>query len=191
MNRKSESTNEREKLPKGQLSVYKEKDIFFAGHAGLAGTEKLIRENKKELLERYPEGFLEEACEIFLRESALGFEDKAENAGVLWQSCCGRGGILEALYLMCRELSLGIYVDLQSVPMLWQTIELGEFFEKNPYAFSSEGCILGITSDYSGTKRLYEELGFNIEIIGRTTADKTKILKRGDEEGNLNRPGRN
>lgn len=188
MNSKSEASKEKVKLPTGQLSVYKEKDIFFAGYVGLSGTRDIILANREKLLERYPAGFLDEICG---GDTAKGASALSETSAILYEKHCGKGGILEALYLMCKELSLGIYVDLQAVPVLWQTVEMGEYFEKNPYAFASSGCILGIASNFSEAKLYYEAKGLNIELIGRTTSDNAKILKRGEEEGNLNRPGRN
>lgn len=207
MNIKSEASNENRKLPSGQLSVYKEKDIFFVGYTGLSGTRDIITSHREELLLRYPVNFLDEIFSDEFVSKALDCEisDNQKRAdepggrstcdanahGIMYMSECGKGGVLEALYLMCKELSLGIYVDLQLVPILFQTIEIGEHFEKNPYALDSAGCILGITSNYQDTKRYFEAKGFNIKNIGRTTSDKAKILKRGEEEGNLNRPGRN
>jgi hypothetical protein len=95
-----------------------------------------------------------------------------------------------SLWFLCEEHNVGVEVEFSKIPLRQETIEICQYFNLNPYKLSSKGCYLIITREPENLVLELKEMGLSCEIIGKTTEEKAKILKRGDYIRHLPRPGK-
>ena len=79
-------------------------------------------------------------------------------------------------------------IDLQSVPLLQETIEITDFFGINPYSMRSAGSLLIAAADGNKILQRLEEQGRIAVRIGQLTAGKEKIIRNGEDVRYLDRP---
>ncbi len=98
------------------------------------------------------------------------------------------GGIFGALWEMMDGAGTGMVIDLKSIPIRQETVEICEFFDLNPYQLLSGGALL-ITADKGQelVKELQKE-GIPATIIGKTTAGKDRVIRNEEEERFLDLP---
>ncbi len=170
-----------EKITPGQ-------DIVMTGFIALEGTARLAGEQRERLLRTLPEELLNEA------ESFLNYLTRVPEAaavvrhGATAMITVGDGGIMTALWTLAAYSGTGMRVNLRSIPVKQETIEICETLELNPYHLLSGGCAL-LTAD-NGYRLCAElgESGVEASVIGRITADNDKVIVNGDSLGFLNRP---
>ena len=89
---------------------------------------------------------------------------------------------------MAQRAGCGMEVDLKSIPIRQQTIEVCEFFEVNPYQLASSGALLTACDD---GEKLVEELagkGIEARVIGKFVAGNDRIIVNGDEKRFMDKP---
>ena len=162
-------------------------DLILTKYVGMEGTSLLAWEKEELLHSHYTYDFLSGAKNMkqFLSvapEAAIG---RAFGAAMRSLS---EGGVLAALWDMMDGAGLGMDVDLKAIPIRQETVEITEFFELNPYEMMSGGSLLMAVPKG-------EELVWHLKkekipavIIGKTTLEKARILRRDEEQRYLDRP---
>ena len=165
-------------------------ELVVAGAIALRGTAQIAREKHEILREHFSEGFLREAENL---RALYGTADgiNAKEAGATAFYAMGEGGFLGALWKMAEASGVGLEVDLRSVPIRQETIEICEIFDVNPYKLLSGGSVLlGIQGGDAFVQELRRE-GIMAAVIGQTNSGNDRLLYSGGNERYLERPGNN
>ena len=165
-----------------------EQDLVVTGWIALEGTSMLAAERKEELSSRYPVPFVEEAEHfkglVSVREAAAA----AIEAGATAIHDCSFGGVFAALWEMAERAGCGMNVDLKSIPIKQQTIEVCEFFEVNPYFLASPGALLTAAEDGEKFVEALAERGIPARVIGKLQKGNDRLIVNGEESRFLERP---
>ena len=98
------------------------------------------------------------------------------------------GGILAALWNMAEASDVGLEVDLKKIAVKQETIEICEYFQLNPYQMTSVGSVLLMTDNGKELADMLMRNGIQAEVIGRTTADRERVILNQDEKRYIDRP---
>ena len=98
------------------------------------------------------------------------------------------GGIFGALWELAEGTGCGLDIDLKSIPIRQESVEVCEQFGVNPYLLMSSGSMLIATEDGPKLVRALAAEGIHSAIIGRATDGNDRILRNGDEIRYLDRP---
>ena len=98
------------------------------------------------------------------------------------------GGILAALWELLDSAGLGMDIDLKRIPIRQETVELTEYFGLNPYQMLSTGSYLMAVEDGQALVEALAEAGIPASVIGKTTSEKARIIRRDEEVRYLDRP---
>lgn len=171
-------------------------ELIVAGAVAAEGTAWLTENRHEKLREFFAERFLEDARrlpEIYgtgrLEENNKVWK-MAEKAGASARYLMGEGGFLAALWKMAEASGVGLEVDLRTVPIRQETIEICEIFDVNPYKLLSGGSILlGISGGDAFVQELRRE-GIMAEVIGQTNSGNDRLLYSGGNARYLERPAK-
>ncbi len=174
-------------------------ELYMTGWAGAAGTLYLADRKKEELLTRFPEAFVRTAGdrevftnffgdsiseELFLPGRYLDDSDE----GVSWIAPVGEGGLFKTFYRFGKETGLGFRVHAKEVPVRQITIEFCEFFLLHPWELLTGRSFLFSADHQAPILESLEAQGIFFKKIGTVTKDRQKLISRGEEESNINRP---
>ena len=171
-------------------------ELIVAGAVAAEGTAWLTENRHEKLREFFAERFLEDARrlpEIYgtgrLEENNKVWK-MAEKAGASTRYLMGEGGFLAALWKMAEASGVGLEVDLRTVPIRQETIEICEIFDVNPYKLLSGGSILlGISGGDAFVQELRRE-GIMAAVIGQTNSGNDRLLYSGGNARYLERPAK-
>src|SRR3712207_610082 len=90
-------------------------------------------------------------------------------------------GVFGALCEMAEAAGCGLEVDLNTIPIRQETVEICEFFHVNPYQIMSSGSMLMITENGENLVRELEKAGIPARVIGVLTDRNDRILQNGSE----------
>lgn len=167
-------------------------DIVMTGFAGLSGSAILACEKYDQLRSRYPASFLEGAKnrKRFLGQipeaapagksddcSAYSFSEK----GITGMYLLSEGGVFAGLWNLAKAAGVGLKIDLKSIPIRQETVEICNFFDVNPYQMQSEGSCLLLADNGGRVKAGLQEKGIFSEIIGVTTENNDRVVINGEE----------
>lgn len=163
-------------------------DIVLLGSVGTEGALRILNKKKEEIEQRFIPSFFGGLLKykerlLPIQEMKLAIE---EGAVALHQ--LGDGGILAALWELGEAGNLGIEVDLKKMSIRQDVIEICEFVGVNPYQLSSTGSVLIITDAGDELVEKLHKIDGNATVIGRTTAQKERIILNGGEKRFLDRP---
>lgn len=163
-------------------------DIVVSKWIALEGTAELAGQHRERLRERFPARMVEEAAAFDRYLSVVPEAATAMKSGVCGVRSLSQSGILEGLWEMAQEAGVGLEVDFRMIPVRQETIEICEFFGRNPYELASGGCLLMTTGDgYSLVSALLRE-GIPAAVIGRTTRGKERVLYNQGRKRYLDKP---
>ncbi len=176
----------------GQLTCGDE--LIVAGPVAAEGTAWLTENHHDRLREFFAERFLEDARRL-PEVYGTGMEKEnnqvwkmAEKAGASARYLMGEGGFLAALWKMAEASGVGLNVDLRSVPIRQETIEICEIFDVNPYKLLSGGSVLlGIQGGDAFVQELRRK-GVMAAVIGQTNSGNDRLLYSGGNARYLERP---
>ena len=163
-------------------------DIVVTKWIGLEGTAIIAREKEKELAGRLPLEYIRTAQEFLQYLSVLPEARIAVEHGVYAMHDVTEGGIFGALWEMAQASGTGLSIDLRSIPVRQETIEICECFQINPYQLISSGCML--MAAYYGhdlVKKLHQA-GIEAVVIGKATEGNDRVLCNGEEHRFLEPP---
>lgn len=176
----------------GQLTCGDE--LIVAGPVAAEGTAWITENHHDRLRNFFAERFLEDARRL-PEVYGTGMEKEnnqvwkmAEEAGASARYLMGDGGFLAALWKMAEASGVGLEVDLRSVPIRQETIEICEIFDVNPYKLLSGGSVLlGIQGGDAFVQELRRE-GIMAAVIGQTNSGNDRLLYSGGNARYLERP---
>ncbi len=175
-----------------EKSVSKEKisdnaAIIVSGHVGTEGTAILAELKEKELLEYYCADLVRQAKRFKEKISVIPVSCALKRQDVYMHDI-SQGGILSALWDLGIKTGMGMDVDMRSIPIKQETVEICEFFDINPYELLSGGTMLIVTDDEEKTMEALDKRGVESKVIGHLTSGNDRLLKFGETTGYLNRP---
>lgn len=170
-------------LPKGWKNekVKPGQDIVITKWAGIAGTALIAREREDDLLQRYPERFLDEAIALEKHLSVVPEAAVATMSGVCAMHDASRGGIFAALWELGEAHGVGLEVDLKKIPIKQETIEVCDFFDVNPYELVSGGALVIATDNGYGLVRELEKNKIPAAVVGKITDNNDRVVINEEE----------
>ena len=98
------------------------------------------------------------------------------------------GGIFGALWELAERIGCGLEVDLKSIPIRQETIEITNYLGFNPYFMVSGGALLIFAHDGKRVVGALNEAGIEATVIGKTTGKRDRIIRNDDEVRYLDKP---
>lgn len=163
-------------------------DVLVAGTVAREGTGLLLAANEKKLKKYFPLDFVEEARKIGQDISILPLALCAKEFGAVALHDASIGGIFGALWELCEGAKAGLEAQMRKIPIRQETIEICEYFGKNPYCLLSGGALLIVTADGENMEQRLRRQGFAASVIGKVTSGNDRILRNGEEKRYLDRP---
>ncbi len=164
-------------------------DIVMTKAIGLEGTSILAKEKYEELITHFPASMVDKAAsfdeDILIVREAAAAKDKAVAMHDVTE-----GGIFGALWEMAEASNVGLDMDLKSIKVRQETVEICEYFGINPYKLISSGCLLIATSDGEKVVDAINREGIEATIIGKATDSNDRRLINGDEVRFLETPAK-
>ncbi len=171
-------------------------DLYMTGWIGAAGTMFLADWKREQLCSRFPAAFVNTVKD---RELFDNFISKEENCrgmlpdcyireGASWICPVGEGGLLKALYRFGKETDLGFRIKAKEVPVRQITIEFTEFLLIHPWELMTGKSFLFSADHNAPILDSLEKMQISFRCIGKVTKEKQKLICRGEEESNINRP---
>lgn len=165
-------------------------EIVMTKEIGLLGTEILIQKKGRELAERFPKIYIEEAkrnIDTFrVRNEAQIAAEHAEH--VCYMHDISSGGVYRALWQLSVRIKKGIHIEHKAIPVRQETIEFCEYFNLNPYMLEGTGSLLIVCEDGKAMCKELSDCGIRAAVIGRVTENQDKIIAVGDDVRYLNYP---
>ncbi len=156
-------------------------DIVVTKWIGLEGTVLLAREKEEFLRGKFQTPFINGAFALGKFLIATKEAELAGNFGVHAMHDVAEGGIFGALWEMAEASGLGLRVDLKSIPIKQETIEICECFGLNPYELVSGGAMLIATERGHDLCRILKENDIEATVIGKFTDGNDRIVTNEDE----------
>ncbi len=163
-------------------------DIVLLGWIGLEGTLRVIREKEAELEKRFVPAFIRQIRQMEHKIFSVKEIEIAREHGAKAIHQITDGGILAALWEMAESADVGLETDLHAMTIRQETVEICEYYHLNPYQLTSAGSILICTDKGEELVEKYHSLGIQATLLGRTTADKARVILGGEEKRFLDRP---
>jgi hydrogenase maturation factor len=163
-------------------------DIVMTKWAGLYGGAILANLKKEELTTRYPKSYIEVAAgyldntSLMPELSVLKRISKQEDISIYAAHDVSNGGVFGALWQILSASNKGGQVEVSSIPIKQEIIEVSEFFEINPYMLNGQGSLLIITDNGDALVEAFNEENINAAVIGRTCEGNNRVVKVGEEE---------
>ena len=159
-------------------------DIEVYGLIGYEGALTLYKENRAFLDARFPAFWIREFLELpeKLQHAKL---EASDNQSILE---IGKGGLFAALWNVCEELGCGCEVDIKSIPIAQEVVEICECFDKDPYEIESAGAWVVVSSKENSDAEASADIKADdlaneqLTIIGTTTDSKDRIILMGYDE---------
>ena len=163
-------------------------DLVLTKWIGLEATAVIAREKEAELLKRFSLAFVEDAKNFEQYLSVLPEAQIAVEAGAAAMHDLRTGGVFGALWEMASGGGIGLEVDLRSIPVRQETVEICEAFGLNPYQITSSGSLLIAVENGNHLVRALSQTGIHGAVIGKTTEGRERILKNQGEVRYLDKP---
>lgn len=163
-------------------------DLVVTKWIGLEATSMIAKEREKELLNRFSLAFVEEAKKLDQYLSVLPEARIGAASGASAMHDVTEGGIFGALWEMGSGGDVGLTIDLRSIPIRQETVEICEEFGLNPYQIMSSGSLLIAIDDGEELVSKLQQEGINASVVGKTTAGKDRILRNRGEVRYLDKP---
>lgn len=165
-------------------------DIVLSKWIGLQGTAVLAKRSREKLSGRYPAYLVEEAAGFGRYLSVLPEAETAVKNGVRAMHDASEGGILGALWEFAEGSGVGLDVDMRSLPLRQETVEVCECCNVNPYELMSGGCLIMACRDGRELAAALKAEGIPATVVGKVTAGRERILHNGEEIRYMNRQAR-
>ncbi|MGN0484679.1 MAG: AIR synthase-related protein [Lachnospiraceae bacterium] len=163
-------------------------DVVVTKWVALEGTVLLAEKKQAELQTRYPQAMLDTAKEFAQFLPAWVEAAHAQKSGSCIMQDVSEGGIFGALWELAERAGVGLDIDLKTIPIRQETVEICEFFGLNPYELCGQGSILIFTQDGTALCRTLEKEGISATLIGKTTDKNDRVLWNEDEKRFLEPP---
>ena len=98
------------------------------------------------------------------------------------------GGIFGALWDMSEYGHTGLDVDIRSISVRQEIIEICELLNVNPYELESMGCLLMTSDNDCDIINILKSCNIEAQVIGKVIKGSQRILHNKDEERFLDLP---
>ena len=160
--------------------------IVMTGFAGVSGAGLIAEKKIGELRKRFPVFLIRNAVIDGQRnygEDLLSFlKENGNDYEIAELERVGEGGVFKGLWNLGESADTGFSVDLKSIPIKQETVEICNFFDINPYELYSDGVFLILARDGYTLAEDLERSGIPAAVIGRTHPLKKRVVCNNDEE---------
>ena len=156
-------------------------DLVMTKSAGFAGAALLAKYYRENLHERYTYAFIDKAAERQKEFSVLPEIEAVKELGIRHMHDVAEGGVFGAVWELCERLCAGAELELKSIPICQETVEISEYFDVNPYQLKGDGALLFLTHDSQVAIKALKEKGIPAAVIGRITDGNDRVLINGEE----------
>ena len=163
-------------------------DLVVTKWIGLEGTSIAAKEREAVLLERFAPAFVETAKQFDQYLSVLPEAKIAKAWGASAMHDITEGGVFGALWEMGSGSGVGLDIDLKSIPIRQETVEVCEALGLNPYILMSSGSMLISAKDGHGLVRELSKAGIHAAVVGKATQGNDRILRNGEDTRYLDKP---
>lgn len=151
-------------------------DIVVTKWVGLFGTVIIVNEMEWVLNKRFSPTFIKKAADLKEHMDVLEEIGIARKHGATAVYDEPAGGIFGALWKLAEDSGTGLEVELKSIPIRQETIEISELFEINPYKLLSGGSLLITANNGYDLVRECKRSGINAAVIGKITEGNDRIV---------------
>lgn len=160
-------------------------DIIILGTISEDTALNLIDTKKDVLLKTLSNRFISDCRNKFIENNDI-MEGNAEKAvAIICPDAVvkvSEYGVFGALWDFASERKTGIEVDLNSIPILQETVEICEVFDINPYVSSSNNVyILSVKSGFDAVN-ICKSYGIYATLVGKETAGNDRVIINGEEK---------
>ena len=165
------------------------RDIVMTKTAAIAASMLLASEYEKALSRRFT-GEIIEAAKNFrnslsvVPEATIAWADRE----TIRMHDVSEGGVFGALWELAEAENAGLEINLREIPVCQETVEICEFFDRNPYQSYSEGALLILSGNGRALTDKLESAGIPATVIGRTASGRDRILYNRGEVRYLDKP---
>ena len=156
-------------------------DLVMTKSAGLAGAAFLAKHYRENLHERYTYAFIEKAAARENEVSVLPEVKVLKELGIRHMHDVAEGGVFGAVWEFCERLCAGVELDLKTIPICQETVEICEYFDVNPYQLKGDGALLFLTHDSGAALKALAAAGIPAVVIGRVNESNDRVLINEDE----------
>lgn len=151
-------------------------NIYVCGPVGYETARKLYTQNKEMLERRFPHFFLEQFESI--EGDVLQLRTEPED-GVYVREIT-EGGLLRALWEVGKELSSGLHIELEKIPVRQEITEIMEVCKESPYECPSAGSYVIAAGGPEAIIDIFKRSGYVQDIpfarIGRTADTAARVV---------------
>lgn len=159
-----------------------EQDVILTKWIGLEGTYRIAREKEDELRKRFSAEYIEEAKQFDRYLSILPEAATAMESSVGAMHHVSEGGIFGALWEMAERSGVGLEIELKKISIRQETVEICNYFDINPYALLSSGCLLMTADKGHDLVESLHKKRINATVIGRTTDSNDRLIINEEEK---------
>jgi hydrogenase maturation factor len=156
-------------------------DIVMTKWIGIEGTAIIANKSMEALKERYPADMVDEAADFYAHMSIAAEAAGAIKSGACYVHVLREGGVFGGLWQLAADNGVGLVIDLKSIPVRQETIEVCEFFDLNPYELIGGGSLLVTTANGGELVRRLGKQGIEAAVIGHTTDSNDRVICHGEE----------
>ena len=157
--------------------------VYITKWAGLEGTGILASDYEDKLMGSLTADEINEAKELLSLVSVVKEGIAAGKVGTRGMHDVTEGGVLGAVWEMCRISGSGAEIHEDQIPVLGVTKKICKVFDINPLGLISSGCMMIIISrdKEEELKKALEECGVKASCIGtiKDAAYGLKLIKQG------------
>ncbi len=163
-------------------------DIVLLNDVGTEGALRILDAKRDLLQKRFIPAFFTELENTKKQLNMIGALNVAisRNPSAIHQ--IGEGGVLAALWELGEAAKVGLEVDLRSMKIRQDVIEICEYIGVNPYKLSSTGSALIVVESGVDLVQALEKAGYQAAIIGQTRDVNQRVILNGEERRFLERP---
>lgn len=165
-------------------------DIVMSKYIAIEGTYLSALEHMEEIEERFNKSYIRKFLDFKNDLSIVNEAAVAIKHGVTAMHDVKEGGIFSALWELGAAAKTGLSVDLKSISVKQETIEICELLGVNPYQLLSGGALLMVSEDGTGLVKELNEQGIPASLIGKLTRGNEKVIMNEEEKRFLEPPGK-
>ncbi len=150
-------------------------DILVTKWAGMEGTSILVRDFREVFTKSLSAEEIGEAEDLIWKISVTQDGRIAAENGASGCHDATEGGVLGAIYEMCRASGLGAEVDVNRIPVLPVTRKVAQLTGIDPLKLVSSGCLVVAAKNGVTLREVYRKCGLQAEVVGKMTTGSISL----------------
>ena len=151
-------------------------DIVMTKWIGLEGTALIAKSSFDKLKAHYPTDLVADAADFFKYLSVMPEAATAVKSGASYLQAAREGGIFGGLWELAANNNVGLVVDLKSIPVRQETVEVCEYFDFNPYELMAGGSLLITCLNGGDLVKKLADCGIFSAVIGKITKGNDRLI---------------